>query len=56
MFKSMSSPGLSLIWVDRPWAFVASSCDTTLGRCSSRPRSGVRTCGRGDQGSRGHNP
>ena len=51
MFKSMSSPGFSLIWVDRPCAFVASSCDITLGT-----RSGERTFERGDQGSRGHNP
>ncbi len=36
VFRRMSSPGLLLIWVDRPWAFVASSCDTTLGSCSSR--------------------
>ncbi len=36
MFRRMSSPGLSLIWVDRPWAFVASSCDATLGRRNSR--------------------
>ncbi len=32
MFRRMSSPGLLLIWVDTPWAFVASSWDTTRGQ------------------------